>query len=208
MELFATPDLSDKAALITGGASGLGAAIAEGMAAVGARVTLVDKDEDGLHAMQERLHSQGGDCRIVPVDLRDETAPARIVEKAVALHESLSIVVHSAGIHGQAAFATMAASAFDDVFAVNVRAPYFLTQSCLSHLTPGSSVIFVGSTGAVAAIPGGFSAYCSSKGAVHSLMRALAVELGPLGRTRKRAGARSIRYADQHSRFSTRSAAR
>jgi NAD(P)-dependent dehydrogenase (short-subunit alcohol dehydrogenase family) len=71
----------------------------------------------------------------------------------------------------------MTHEAFERVFAVNVRAPYFIAQAAVSDLSPGGSMIFIGSTGAIAAIPGGFSAYCATKGAIHSLVRALAVEL-------------------------------
>lgn len=149
------------------------------MAAGGAAVVLVDRDEDGLRKTEEEIAGAGGVCRVQTIDLGESGAPARVIEHAVGQFGALSIVVHSAGVHEQAPFAAMTAEAFDRVFAVNVRAPYFLTQHCLPHLAPGSSVLFIGSTGAIAAIPGGFSAYCATKGAVHSLMRALAVELAP-----------------------------
>jgi NAD(P)-dependent dehydrogenase (short-subunit alcohol dehydrogenase family) len=172
-------ELTGRAALITGGASGLGAAIAKGMAAVGAAVMLVDRDEDGLKRIEREIAGSGGLCRVSAIDLGDVSAPAQVVEFAVGQFGKLSIVVHSAGVHEQSPFQTMTTEAFDHVYAVNVRAPYFITQHCLPYLLPGSSIIFIGSTGAVAAIPGGFSAYCSTKGAVHSLMRTLAVELAP-----------------------------
>lgn len=149
------------------------------MAAAGAAVVLVDRDEDGLASTERAIGRAGGLCCAHAIDLGEDYAPERVVEHAVAQFGALSIVVHAAGIHEQAPFSAMTTEAFDRVYAVNVRAPYFITQRCLPHLSRDSSIVFVGSTGALAAIPGGFSAYCSTKGAVHSLMRVLAVELAP-----------------------------
>jgi NAD(P)-dependent dehydrogenase (short-subunit alcohol dehydrogenase family) len=149
------------------------------MAGAGAKVLLVDIDEAQLTASEKRIRDRGGNARTLVVDVAEPAAPTQIVDCALEHFGSLTVVVHSAGVHEQAPFTAMTPRAFDRAFAVNVRAPYFITQQALPHLSPGGCVIFIGSTGAIAAIPGGFSAYCASKGAVHSLMRTLAVELAP-----------------------------
>jgi NAD(P)-dependent dehydrogenase (short-subunit alcohol dehydrogenase family) len=174
-------DLSQKTAVIVGGASGLGAAIAQGMSAAGAPVVLVDLDGEKLHAVQEQIARTGGACRSLNLDVADSSAPERIVDFTLSEFGSLKILVLSAGIHNQAPFESMTSESFERVFAVNVRAPYFISQAALPHLSPGGSIILIGSTGAIAAIPGGFSAYCATKGAIHSLVRALAVELAERG---------------------------
>jgi NAD(P)-dependent dehydrogenase (short-subunit alcohol dehydrogenase family) len=172
-------DLTGKGAVVVGGASGLGAAIARGAAATGAAVVLVDKDEPKLASTQRAIVDAGGTCASLRLDIASARAPKQIA--AFARHEigSFKILIHSAGIHNQAPFESMTYEEYEQVFAVNVRAPYFISQAALSDLSPGGSLIFIGSTGAIAAIPGGFSAYCATKGAIHSLVRALAVELAP-----------------------------
>lgn len=174
-------DLTGRTAVIVGGASGLGAAIAHGMGGAGAPVVLVDLDNEKLASTQQHVVAAGGECRSLKLDVATDSAPERIVEFALSEFGSLKILVLSAGIHNQAPLESMSRESFDRVFAVNVRAPYFICQAALPHLSPGGSVIFIGSTGAIAAIPGGFSAYCATKGAIHSLVRALAVELAERG---------------------------
>jgi NAD(P)-dependent dehydrogenase (short-subunit alcohol dehydrogenase family) len=174
-------DLTQKPAVIVGGASGLGAAVAGGMSAAGAPLVLVDLDGEKLASTENQIAQAGGACRSLTLDVTDDSAPQRIVDLALREFGSLKILVLSAGIHNQAPFESMTREDFERVFAVNVRAPYFISQAALPHLSPGGSLIFIGSTGAIAAIPGGFSAYCATKGAIHSLVRALAVELAARG---------------------------
>jgi NAD(P)-dependent dehydrogenase (short-subunit alcohol dehydrogenase family) len=173
-------DLTDKTAVVTGAASGLGAAIAVGMASAGAGVLLVDRDADGLMQVADRIGPRGGACRPLQIDVAEAGAPSRIVQLAIDQFGSLDILVLCAGIHEQASFDSMSRSGFARVFAVNVESAYFLAQAALPHLERGGVIIFIGST-AAEAIPGGFSAYCATKGAIHSLTRALAAELAGHG---------------------------
>ena len=174
-------DLSGKTAVITGGASGLGAAIARGMTSCRRRAVLVDTAEPGLAATAREIRARDGTCSSLAIDVADPSASARIVAFSVAEFGSIDILVLSAGIHEQARFDSMTRKGFERVFAVNVQAPYFLSQAALPYLAPGGVIIFIGSTAATSAIPGGFSAYCATKGAIHSLTRALAVELADHG---------------------------
>ena len=173
-------DLTGKTAVVTGGASGLGAAIGAGMSSAGASVLLVDQNPVGLADTMVRI-GRADTCSSLEVDVSDVSAPSRIVEAAIDRFASLDVLVLCAGIHEQATFDRMSREAFDRVFAVNVEAPYFLVQAALPYLAGGGAVIFIGSTAAMAAIPSGFSAYCATKGAVHSLARALAAELADHG---------------------------
>lgn len=170
--------LEGKVAAITGGGSGLGAAIAGGFVREGARVVLADRDADAVARVAAPL---GDACRTIALDVTDADAPERVVGLARSAFGRLDVVVPAAGIHGRAPVAEITPEGFDRTFAVNVRAPFLLVQAALPLLEGGGAVIFIGSTAATAAMPGGFSAYCSTKGAVRSLVRALAVELAPLG---------------------------
>ncbi len=92
----------------------------------------------------------------------------------------LDIVVANAGISRSAAIEDVTVKDFDDLFAVNVRAPYFLVQQLLPVLGDGSSVLFVSSLGAHAAV-GTLSAYAATKGAIDTLVKYFAAALGPRG---------------------------
>jgi len=174
-------DLTGKSALVTGAASGLGSAIAIAMGEAGAATFLVDRDERKLGQVAAEIGLRGATCGTLTIDVAAPSAAEEIVRRALGELGSLDTLVLSAGIHEQAAFESMTSESFDRVFAVNVRAPYFIAQAALPHLSAGAAIIFIGSTAAKAAIPRGFSAYCATKGAIHSLTRALAAELAPRG---------------------------
>ena len=86
----------------------------------------------------------------------------------------------NAGISNATSFENMTVRQFDDLFAVNVRAPYFLVQQLLPLLGSGSNIVFVSSLGARAEV-GTFSAYASTKGARNTLVKYFAAALGPRG---------------------------
>jgi NAD(P)-dependent dehydrogenase (short-subunit alcohol dehydrogenase family) len=88
--------------------------------------------------------------------------------------------VSNAGISNAAPIESITVKDFDDLFAVNVRAPYFLLQQLLPILGEGGSVVFVSSLGARAAV-GTLSAYASTKGAINTLVKYFAATLGPRG---------------------------
>jgi NAD(P)-dependent dehydrogenase (short-subunit alcohol dehydrogenase family) len=94
--------------------------------------------------------------------------------------ERLDILVLNAGISSATSFENMTVQQFDELFAVNVRAPYFLVQQLLPLLGSGSNILFVSSLGARAAV-GTLSAYASTKGAINTLVRYFAAALGPRG---------------------------
>src|SRR5580692_5324513 len=90
--------------------------------------------------------------------------------------DRLDILVSNAGISNAAAFETMTVKDFDDLFAVNVRAPYFLVQQLLPIMGDGGSIVFLSSLGARAAV-GALSAYASTKGAINTLVKYFAAAL-------------------------------
>jgi 3-oxoacyl-[acyl-carrier protein] reductase len=92
----------------------------------------------------------------------------------------LDILVSNAGISKAAAFEDMTVEDFDNLFAVNVRAPYFLAQQLLPILGNGSNIVFLSSLGARTAV-GALSAYASTKGAISTLVKYFASALGPRG---------------------------
>jgi 3-oxoacyl-[acyl-carrier protein] reductase len=175
-------NLTDKTALVTGASRGLGRAIAKLLAARGAHVIVhygnAKADADRLLA---EIRASGGKADAVQADLATQAGAASLVEATTELvGHRLDIVVANAGIANQASIANQTVDDFDKLYAVNQRAPYLLVQGLLPLLGAGSSVVLVSSL-AASTVVGELSAYASTKGAIDSLVRFFASELGPRG---------------------------
>jgi len=168
--------LDGKVALVTGASSGIGMAIAQGMAAAGAKVVVTGRDEERLLACAESL----GRHHRIAVDITADDAPARIVAETLETFGALNVLVHAAGIFWPKPIADAPLTDFDEQFRVNVRAPYALTQAALPHLRPDGVVIFVSSIAGHVGFPSS-TAYCGTKGAIELITKSLAMELAPLG---------------------------
>jgi NAD(P)-dependent dehydrogenase (short-subunit alcohol dehydrogenase family) len=174
------PDLTGKVALVTGAASGMGASTASAFVHLGASVALVDRNADGLKAVQAEIEAAGGNAITIPADLSDPAAPAAVVEETVARLGGLNILLSSAGIFGTHPIQDFPLEAYDAHQNINLRAPFLLVKAAYPHLSAGDSVILISSGTAVMPSPYG-TAYAASKGGVISLTRALSAELAPLG---------------------------
>lgn len=167
-------------ALITGGGSGIGAATARALAATGARITLVGRDEAKLKSVAAELD---GAC-IAVADVVDEGAIARAFEKARAAHGAVNILVNNAGIAPSAPFVKTGRKTWDSVLAINVTGAYVCTQAALPDMLAANwgRVINIAS---VASLRGAAyaTAYCASKHALLGLTRALALETAKTGIT-------------------------
>jgi NAD(P)-dependent dehydrogenase (short-subunit alcohol dehydrogenase family) len=169
--------LAGKTAVVTGASSGIGTAIARAYVEAGAGVVLVGRDRDRLAAC---CRSCGDAALPVAADLTADGAPQQIVDATLERFGSLDVIVHSAGIFEPRPFAESSLESFDRQMALNVRAPFALTQAALPHLLGSGVVIFISSIAGHAAFPNS-AAYCATKGAIELMTRALAVELAPAG---------------------------
>ncbi len=150
--------LGGKRALVTGGASGIGKAIAQLFAKEGAAVTVFD------------INKPAFSVRFVRVDLRDE----RQIAHAVAAIRKLDILVNNAGVYFRTPVEETATQQLDDVFAVNFRAAYLLSRHALPLLRKSKGTI-INIASELAIVPEAESAaYCSSKAALLMLTRCLA----------------------------------
>lgn len=172
--------LEGRTAVITGASSGIGAAIAVAMAASGARTVLVGRSHDRLQSSTAQVEHAGAEAAVIEVDLTDEQAPRRIVDGALEAFGSIEIVVHSAGIFEPMPFPEAPLESFDRQWAVNVRAPYALTQAAVPHMRRDGSILFISSIAGHVGFPNS-AAYCATKGAVELMARGLAMELAPMG---------------------------
>jgi len=174
--------LKGKTALVTGASRGIGRAIALALAQSGAQVLVhYGSSEKEADAVVAEIRAGGGKAEKVGADLREPDGAhtlARQVRDIVG--GRLDILVANAGISKSATIEATTVEDFDNLFAVNVRAPFFLVQQLLPALCKGSSVIFTSSLVARAAL-GTLYAYAATKGAIDTLVKHFAAALGPRG---------------------------
>jgi len=172
--------LQGKRALVTGGSEGIGFSIAEALQREGAEISIVGRDARKLEAARARL---SGKAATVPADLATAAGIDAVVEHVKSADRTLDILVNNAGVAFLVPFESVTEAQFQQSFALNVTAVFFLTQKLLPHLTPdAASVINISSYFANKMIPKRPSSlYSLSKGALNSLTKSLAFELGPRG---------------------------
>jgi NAD(P)-dependent dehydrogenase (short-subunit alcohol dehydrogenase family) len=175
-------NLSGKTALVTGASRGIGRATAVALAKAGARVIVhYSKGEGEATAVVADIRGTGGTADKLNADLRTADGPHVLAERVRGIISGrLDILVANAGIAKAASIAETTVEDFDALFAVNVRAPFFLVQQLLPVLGEGSSVIFLSSLAAHAAV-GELSAYSATKGAIDTLVKHFASALGERG---------------------------
>jgi 3-oxoacyl-[acyl-carrier protein] reductase len=175
-------ELSDKNALVTGASRGIGRAAALALAKAGARVIVhYGRGAQEAEAVVAEIRASGGRADAVSADLAaPDGAHALAREVRALVGARLDIVVANAGISKAAPIEEHSVEDFDRLFAVNVRAPFFLVQQLLPVLGEGSSVILVSSLAARAAV-GELFAYAATKGAIGTLVKHFAAALGGRG---------------------------
>lgn len=173
-------DLTRKTALVTGGADGLGRAVAKALAALGAHVVVqFDTDAVGGHAVASAIRAEGGQATAVWGDLRTPDGPRILAEDVRRLTgDQMDILINAADVLVEDTFDSAMPEDFEAMYAVNVRAPVFLLQCLLPALNPGASVVFVSSLLRRHAT-GTHVAYAIGKGAIEAAVHHLAAALGP-----------------------------
>ena len=171
-----------KTALVTGGSRGIGRAAAIALAEAGAQVLVhYGTAAEEARRVVEQIREKGGKAEAVGADLAKAEGPAQLAKRVRdIIGDRLDILVANAGISRAKTIEETSIEDFDALFAVNVRAPYFLVQQLLPILSEGSSVIFTSSLAAHAAV-GNLSAYAATKGAIDTLVKHYAFILGPKG---------------------------
>ena len=174
--------LSGKTALVTGASRGIGRATALKLAAEGARVLVHYGQSAGeAEAVVAQIRAAGGRAEALGADLAAPDGAHKLAQEVLRVVDGpLDILIANAGIANWATIEETTVEDFDRLFAVNVRAPFFLVQQLLPVLGKGSSVILLSSTVARAAV-GALAAYAATKGAIDTLVLHFAQALGERG---------------------------
>ena len=179
---MSTFSLENKCALVSGSGTGIGREIALELARRGADVVVhYLRDEDGAHEVVAEIERLGRRSTAVRADFAEPGEVRRLGEAAVGFLGGLDILVNNAGITWNRDFPEVTEEQFDRLYAVNIRAPFFLTQSCLPALLESrGAVVNITSIHAFAGYAG-HAVYAGTKGAVVAWTRELAIELAPQG---------------------------
>jgi 3-oxoacyl-[acyl-carrier protein] reductase len=175
-------ELKGKTALVTGASRGIGRATARALATAGARVIVhYGRAGDEAQSLVSEVRAAGGRADAIASDLAEPGGAHTLAAKVRDLVGGrLDIVVANAGVSKAATIEETTVEDFDRLFAVNVRAPFFLVQQLLPILGEKASVIFVSSLVARAAV-GNLPAYAATKGAIDTLVKHFAAALAPRG---------------------------
>jgi NAD(P)-dependent dehydrogenase (short-subunit alcohol dehydrogenase family) len=171
--------LSGKTALVTGASRGIGRASALAPAKAGARVVVhYGSGAKEAEVVVAEITKDGGRADAVGADLSAPDGPHKLAKQVRAMvGDRLDILVANAGTSKAATIEATTVEDFDKLFAVNVRAPFFLVQQLLPILVSGGSIVLLSSLGAHAAV-GTLSAYSATKGAIDTLVKHFASVLG------------------------------
>jgi NAD(P)-dependent dehydrogenase (short-subunit alcohol dehydrogenase family) len=171
-------ELEGKKALVTGGTSGIGRAVAKQLAALGTEVIVSGRDAARGAATVAELEAAGGEGRFIAADLADFEAIGRLAEEA----GEIDILVNNAGIFGFAPTLEESRENFEAMFDVNVRAPYFLTAALAPKMAGrgGGTIVNVSTMVAELGMAGS-SSYAATKAALASLTRTWASEFAESG---------------------------
>jgi NAD(P)-dependent dehydrogenase (short-subunit alcohol dehydrogenase family) len=175
--------LSGKVAIITGAASGIGAASARLFAAEGAELALADVNGEQTARLVDEIAGNGGTAFGQQVDVTDSEQVAALVEATIARFNRLDVLFSNAGIGGAGVPVTdTPESAWDRILDVNLKGGFLCAKHAVPHLIAGGggSVIFTASELALVGSPGG-AAYCASKAGLIGMARAMALDHGPQG---------------------------
>src|ERR1700760_4173583 len=182
-------ELENKTALVTGASRGIGHATAAALAKAGAHVLVhYGRSRQEAESLVVEIRRKGGNADAVSADLGTPDSASLLAKQVRSIvGDRLDVLVLNAGISKAATIADYTVEDFDNLFATNVRGPFFVVQHLLPILGEDSSIVAISSLGA-RAVPGkpglenpSLLAYSSTKGALETLVKNWAATLGPSG---------------------------
>jgi NAD(P)-dependent dehydrogenase (short-subunit alcohol dehydrogenase family) len=166
-----------RVALITGGSSGIGQAVAELLARQGAIVAVNSADPQAAGEVVATITGSGGRAVAAVADVTDPAAVQAAADDVAGRFGGIDILVTSAGIQRYGTVTGTTGQTWDEVFAVNVKGVFLAVRACMPHLRrSGSGAVVIVSSVQATAAQAGVVAYAASKGALNSFARAVAVD--------------------------------
>jgi NAD(P)-dependent dehydrogenase (short-subunit alcohol dehydrogenase family) len=166
--------LSGKVAIITGGGSGIGKAVAMAFVREGAKVVITGRDNKKLDAAAAEI---GGDCVVVSADVSSASGVQKLVSAAMEKFKHINILVNNAAVLLPGTAESLSEEDFDQTFSINVRGLWLVSRVVLPHMraSGGGSIVNIGS---VLSLVGARNrvAYSASKGAVVAMTKAMALD--------------------------------
>ena len=176
--------LSGRRVLVTGGSRGIGAAIVCRLAADGAEVAFTfSSSTTAAESVRAAVADEGGVAFAIAADSADPTEVAIAVQSAVASLGGLDVLVNNVGVGYIAPIESFTQDRFDRMVAINLGGTFAYIRNALAHLGAGGRIINIGSINAERVQSPGLAVYAMTKGAIASLTRGLARDLGPRGIT-------------------------
>jgi 3-oxoacyl-[acyl-carrier protein] reductase len=195
--------LDGRVAVVTGAASGIGRAVAEVLAAAGARVVVGDLDAAGAEQVAAAIRADGGSAVAQTVDVASREQVEALVTRATAEWDRLDVMCNVAGVPADGPLAALSEAELDRVVAVNLKGTLFGCQAAVRAMTPrgGGSILNVASGAIDRAVPN-YGLYALTKAAVTQLTQTLATEVGAAGiRVNVLApGATLTKFSERHLR--------
>ncbi len=178
-EYRAAGKLLNKVAIITGGDSGIGRAVAIAFAMEGANVAIVyNVNDDDAATTRKMVEEKGGQCLVIKADVRDSKACYDAIEKTVSTFGRLNILVNNAAYQmAQESIEDISEEQFRRTFETNIFGYFYMAKGALKHLKDGDSII---NTGSIVGLVGHkrLIDYTANKGAIHAFTKSLALNLG------------------------------
>jgi L-fucose dehydrogenase len=173
--------LKNKVVLVTGGAKGIGAAIARAAAAEGGIAVIVDRDADASNRLRDEMKSEGRACKAILADLSSPEECVSAVEQTIGEFGGLDVLVNNAGVNDKVGLEHGTPQDFDASLKRNLHHCYNMAHYALPALKKSQGCIVNIASKVAVTGQGGTSGYASAKGAILALTREWAVELLPYG---------------------------
>lgn len=175
--------LEGKTAIVTGASEGIGYAISELFVEEGANVVMISRREDVLKQAADEINAKGlpGKALAMQGDVTDETLADRAFALAIETFGDVDILVNNAGRGDTSAIETTTNEQWDDLLALNLRGPFMLCRKAAQHFIPKDEGVIVNVSSINGLKPGNGVAYTSSKGALNTLTRNMAIRFAGTG---------------------------
>jgi NAD(P)-dependent dehydrogenase (short-subunit alcohol dehydrogenase family) len=170
--------LAGRTAVVTGGGTGIGRAIALELAAAGAAVAVCGRRESLLQETAKLVEARGGACAVRRCDVADRTAVETMIGAFARQLGRIDVLVNNAGVGGPNACALDGPDRWDAIVRTNLDGVFFCTRAALPHVPDGGRIVNISSVLGRFGVPG-YTAYCTSKHGVIGFTKALALEVAP-----------------------------